>query len=250
MIIIELNFTEFSITQTWYFVTLKKNKSMKKVLFSIMIGTIILLPSSLLQAQAGIFKVRIMVDKALTSSVMITTSNQNVNAYSNFRFPSNLQDSIKLAIQKTVKTQLFQDATYIYDLKADGNKRATLEMGTYAGGFPKMTKKRAVFGYEEELFIKVKIKVQGYKGPAFGAMGVQYSNIHPTVKFKMKAFDTDKKKIYSRKIRLWDFDKVSSITYGNQFGTITNTNALNAEQIYQMIKHTLKVFNEEEERNR
>jgi hypothetical protein len=250
MIIIELNFTGFSITETWYFVTLKKKKSMKKVLFSVLISSFTLLFPLLSKAQAGIFKVRLMVDKALTSSVMITTANQSVNAYSNFRFPSNLQDSIKLAIQKTAKTQLFKDATYIYDLKADGSKRATLETGTYAGGYPKMTKKRAVFGYEEELYVKVKIKVQGYKGPAFGAMGVQYSNIHPTVKFKMKAFGTDKKKIYSRKIRLWDFDKISSVVYTSQFGSVTNTNALNAEQIYQMIKHTLLVFNEEEERNR
>ena len=113
-----------------------------------------------------------------------------------------------------------------------------------------MTKKRAIFGYEEELYVKMKIKVQGYNGPSFGAMGVQYSNIHPTVKVKIKAFDTDKKKVYSRKIRLWDFDKISSIRYTGQLGSITNTNALNPQQIYEMIKHTLLVFNEEEERNR
>jgi hypothetical protein len=113
-----------------------------------------------------------------------------------------------------------------------------------------MNKKRAFFGYEEEVYVKIKLKVQGYKGPSLGAVGVQYSNIHPTVKFKMKAFDLDKKKIYSRKIRLWDFDKITSISYTSQLGSITNTNALNAEQIYQMIKHTLLVFNEQEERNR
>ena len=223
---------------------------MKKVLFSVLISSITLISPLLSNAQAGIFKVRLMVDKALTSSVMITSANQSVNAYSNFRFPSNLQDSIKSIIQQTVKTQLFKDASFIYDLKSDGSKRATLETGTYSGGYPKMTKKRAFYGYEEEVYVKIKLKVQGYNGPAFGAMGVQYSNIHPTVKFKMKAFDLDKKKIYSRKIRLWDFDKISSVVFTSQFGSVTNTNALNAEQIYQMIKHTLLVFNEEEERNR
>ena len=228
----------------------EKKKSMKKVLFSVLISSITLISPLLSNAQAGIFKVRLMVDKALTSSVMITSANQSVNAYSNFRFPSNLQDSIKSIIQQTVKTQLFKDASFIYDLKSDGSKRATLETGTYSGGYPKMTKKRAFYGYEEEVYVKIKLKVQGYNGPAFGAMGVQYSNIHPTVKFKMKAFDLDKKKIYSRKIRLWDFDKISSVVFTSQFGSVTNTNALNAEQIYQMIKHTLLVFNEEEERNR
>ena len=223
---------------------------MKKVLFYILISSSTLLFPLLSNAQAGIFKVRLMVDKALTSSVMINTANQSVNAYSNFRFPSNLQDSIKSIIQQTVKTQLFKDASFIYDLKSDGSKRATIETGTYAGGYPKMTKKRAFSGYEEEVYVKIKLKVQGYNGPAFGAMGVQYSNIHPTVKFKMKAFDLEKKKIYSRKIRLWDFDKISSVVYTSQFGSVTNTNALNAEQIYQMIKHTLLVFNEQEERNR
>ncbi len=228
----------------------EKKKSMKKVLFSVLISAITLLFPLLSNAQAGIFKVRIMVDKALTSSVMFTTTNQSVNAYSNFRFPAQLQDSIKSIIQQTVKTQLFKDATFIYDLKSDGSKRATLETGTYAGGYPKMSKKRAFYGYEEEVYVKIKLKIQGYKGPSFGAVGVQYSNIHPTVKFKMKAFDLDKKKIYSRKIRLWDFDKIMSISYTSQLGSVTNTNALNAEQIYQMIKHTLLVFNEEEERNR
>ena len=87
----------------------EKKKSMKKVLFSVLISAIIPLSPLLTNAQAGIFKVRLMVDKALTSSVMITTANQSVNAYSNFRFPSNLQDSIKAAIQKTVKTQLFKE---------------------------------------------------------------------------------------------------------------------------------------------
>jgi hypothetical protein len=201
-------------------------------------------------AQGGIFKVRLMVDKALTSSVTFSTANQANNTYSNFRFPSNLQDSIKSEIQKTVKSQLFKESHFIYDLKADGSKKVTLETGTFAGGYPKMTKKRAIFGYEEELYIKIKIKVQGYNGPSFGAMGVQYSNIHPTVKVKMKAFDVDKKKVFSRKIRLWDFDKLNSLSYTNPLGTITTTKALNPEQIYQMIKHTLMVFNEEEERRR
>ena len=152
-------------------------------------------------------------------------------------------------IQKTVKNQLFKNATFIYDVKPDGTIRSTLETGTFAGGFPKMTKKRAIFTYEEDLYVKVKIKVQGYNGPKFGIAGVQYSNIHLSVKFKIKAFDTSKKRIYSKKIRLWDFDLIRSVQYSNQITTITQTNALNSEQIYQMIKHTIRVFNEEEERN-
>jgi hypothetical protein len=223
---------------------------MKKFLFITIIGAFSLLNQNLVHGQAGIFKVRLMVDKALTSSVMVTAGNQTANTFSSFRFPSNLQDSIKAEIQKTVQNQLFQNATFIYDIKADGTQRKTLETGTYAGGYPKMTKKRAMYSYEQELYVKVKIKVQGFKGPTIGAVGVQYSNIHPSVKFKLKAYDSGKKKIYSRKIRLWDFDKISSISFTNQFSTVTNTNALNPEQIYQMIKHTMRVFNEEEEKNR
>lgn len=223
---------------------------MKKHLLYFILLFLLVFHSFEYSAQAGIFRVRLLVDKTLTSSVTFTTANQSTNAYSNFRFPSNLQDSIKFYIQKTVKSQLFKESNFIYDLKADGSKRTTLETGTYAGGYPKMNKKRAIFGYEEELYVKMKIKVQGYNGPSFGAMGVQYSNIHPTVKVKIKAFDIDKKKVYSRKIRLWDFDKISSISYTGQLGSITNTNALNPQQIYEMIKHTLLVFNEEEERNR
>lgn len=223
---------------------------MKKLLFLAVICAVSMLNHNLIHAQAGIFKVRLLVDKALTSSVMVTAANQTANTFSNFRFPSNLQDSIKSDIQKTVQKQLFQNATFIYDLRADGTQRTTLETGTFAGGYPKMTKKRAIFSYEQELYVKVKIKVQGYKGPSIGAMGVQYSNIHPTVKFKLKAYDSGKKKIYSRKIRLWDFDKVSSISFTNQFSTVTNTNALNPQQIYQMIHHTVMVFNDEEEKNR
>ena len=223
---------------------------MKKFLFYSIIGVFILFNQHIVRAQAGIFKVRLMVDKALTSSVMVTATNQTANTFSSFRFPSNLQDSIKFYIQKTVKNQLFKEVEFIYDLKADGSKRTTLETGTYAGGYPKMTKKRAMYSYEEELYIKVKIKVQGFKGPTIGAVGVQYANIHPSVKFKLMAFDIGKKKIYSRKIRLWDFDKISSVSFSNQFTTVTNTNALNPEQIYQMIKHTIMVFNEEQEKNR
>jgi hypothetical protein len=66
----------------------------------------------------------------------------------------------------------------------------------------------------------------------------------------MKAYDVGKKKIYSKKIRLFDFEKISSIQFTNPLLTVTNTNALNADQIYQMIKHTILVFNEEAERNR
>ena len=227
----------------------KKLIMKKRLLYFVILYLVVLHPFQYF-AQAGIFKVRLLVVKALTSSVTFTTANQSSNAYSNFRFPSNLQDSIKFYIQKTVKSQLFKEAEFIYDLKADGSKRRTLETGTYAGGYPKMTKNRAIFAYEEEVYVKVKIKVQAYSGPSLGLMGVQYSNIHPTVKVKIKAFDMDKKKVFSRKIRLWDFDKISSVSYTGQFGSITNTNALNPQQIYQMIKHTLLVFNEEEERNR
>ncbi len=223
---------------------------MKKFLVLTVFYSFTFLYSNLVNAQAGIYKVRLMVDKVLTSSVMVTATNQTTNSFSSFRFPSHLQDSIKSEIQKTVQKQLFQNATFIYDIKADGTQRKTLETGTFAGGYPKMTKKRALYSYEQEIYVKVKIKVQGFKGPTIGAVGVQYSNIHPSVKFKLKAFDIEKKKIYSRKIRLWDFDKVSSISFSNQFTTVTNTNALNPEQIYQMIKHTMMVFNEEAEKNR
>ena len=120
-----------------------------------------LIHHNLVHAQAGIFKVRLMVDKELTSSVMVTAGNQTANTFSSFRFPSNLQDSIKSDIQKTVQKQLFQNATFIYDLKADGTQKRTLETGTFAGGYPKMTKKRAIFSYEQEIYVKVKIKVQG-----------------------------------------------------------------------------------------
>jgi hypothetical protein len=223
---------------------------MNKFLFYTIISAFILFNRNIVRAQAGIFKVRVMIDKALTSSVMVTAANQTANTFSSFRFPSNLQDSIKFYIQKTVKSQLFKEAEFIYDQKADGSKRTTLETGTFAGGYPKMTKKRAMYSNEEELYVKVKIKVQGFKGPTIGAVGVQYSNIHPSVKFKLIAYDIGKKKIYSRKIRLWDFDKISSVSFSNQFTTVTNTNALNPEQIYQMIKHTMLVFNEEQEKNR
>lgn len=201
-------------------------------------------------APAGVFKVRLMVDKELTSQVMITAPNQSTNAFSSFRLPSNLKDSISALIMHTVKTQLFTEAGYIYDVKSNGSNRTTLETGTFSGGFPKMTKRRAIFSYEKELYVKVKIKVQGFKGPSFGTTYVQYTNIHPSVKFKMKAYDVEKRKVFSRKIRLFDFEKINSIQFTNPLATITNTKALNPDQIYQMIKHTILVFNEEAEKNK
>ncbi|MFM6935631.1 MAG: hypothetical protein ACKOXP_09315 [Flavobacteriales bacterium] len=221
----------------------------KSILFVlVLLNTAIFAQDSL--SQAGIFKVRLYVDKALTNKVMINSVNQTGGIYSSFRLPNPLKDSIMDLIVHTVKQQLYLDATYIYDLKSDGSKRTTMETGTYAGGFPKMTKKRAYFGYEEELYVKIKIKVTGFNGPSIGMSGVQYSNIHPSVKFKVKAFDIEKKKVYSKKIRLWDFEKIRSIQFSTPLTTVTNTNALNADQIYQMIKHTILVFNEEAERNR
>lgn len=181
---------------------------------------------------------------------MITAPNQSTNAFSSFRLPLNLKDSISALIMHTVKTQLFTEAGYIYDVKSNGSNRTTLETGTFSGGFPKMTKRRAIFSYEKELYVKVKIKVQGFKGPSFGTTYVQYTNIHPSVKFKMKAFDVEKRKVFSRKIRLFDFEKINSIQFTNPLATITNTKALNPDQIYQMIKHTILVFNEEAEKNK
>lgn len=200
-------------------------------------------------SQAGIFRVRVFVDKALTNQLIVSNVNQT-NMYSGFRFSTNQRDSIMMLIQQTVKNQLFKDAVFIYDVKADGSQRKTMETGTFAGGFPKMTKKRAIYSYEEEIYVKVRLKVQAFSGPKYGIAGVQYSNLHPSVKFKMKAFDSSKKKIYSRKIRLWDFDKVSSLSFSNTVTTVTTTKALSSDQIYQMIQHTIRVFNEQEERNR
>jgi hypothetical protein len=232
------------------FVILKKDIFMKSIVLFLFTSLQIMVFSQESLKQAGVFRVRLMVDKELTNRVMITAPNQTNNAYSTFRFPSNLKDSITALIFRTVKNQLFQDAEYIYDTKTDGSKRSTWETGTFSGGFPKMSKKRAIYGFEKEIYVKVKIKVQGIKGPSLGTTAVQYTNIHPSVKFKMKAYDVEKKKIYSKKIRLFDFEKISSIQFTNPLLTVTNTNALNADQIYQMIKHTFLVFNEEAERNR
>jgi hypothetical protein len=222
---------------------------MNRFLFSIFLFAQALVYSQGTTSQAGIYRVRLYVDKELTNQFLVSNVNQS-NIYSGFRFSTIQRDSIMALIQETVKRQLFKDATLIYDMKGDGTPRKTIETGTYAGGYPKMTKRRAIYSYEEEVYVKVRILVEAFKGPGIGVAGVQYSNIHPSVKLKIKAYDASRKKIYSRKIRLWDFDKISSLQFSNAITTVTQTNALTSEQIYQMIKHTIRVFNDEEERNR
>lgn len=194
---------------------------------------------------AGIYRARFFIDKTLTNKVLVSTSgSQNNFSGSLFRMPLHYIDSIKQIIEQGVGKELYAVAECQYLKKENGNLKVTYNLGQYVGGLPKGCKKKAIFAFEKDVYVCLRIRINAFRGVQIGGANLNYSKVRPYVFIRLKAFDESRKKVYSKKIRIYDFEKLESVQYSLGSVSVRNSEIITPDQICAMLKKTFSKMSE------
>ncbi len=196
-------------------------------------------------SSASIYRARFFIDKTLTNKVLVSTNgSQNNFSGSLFRMPLNYIDSIKQIIEQGVGKELYAVAECQYLKKENGKLKTTYNSGQYVGGLPKGWKKKAVFAFEKDLYVFLRIRINAFRGVQIGGANLNYSKVRPFVFIRLKAFDETRKKVFSKKIRIYDFEKLESVQYSLGSVSVRNSEVITPDQICAMLKKTFSKMSE------
>ena len=196
-------------------------------------------------SSASIYRARFFIDKTLTNKVLVSTSgSQNNFSGSLFRMPLNYIDSIKQIVEQGVGKELYAVAECQYLKKENGKLKTTYNSVQYVGGLPKGCKKKAVFAFEKDLYVFLKIRINAFRGVQIGGANLNYSKVRPYVFIRLKAFDETRKKVYTKKIRIYDFEKLESVQYTLGSVSVRNSEIITPDQICAMLKKTFLKMSE------
>lgn len=200
----------------------------------------VLINSLYCQSTAGIYHFKFFIDKQLTNSVLVSTGS-GTNNFSGgaFRMPSNYVDSIKQIIENGVGKELFSLTECTYATKKNGTLRKTYNTGQHVGGLPKTyIKKRAILSFEKDYYVRIKLRFNVFRGVQIGVPNLNYSRVRPYVLLKIKAFDVNRDRIYSKRIRVYDFERLQSVQYSLGNVSVRNSEIITPAQICDMIRKT------------
>jgi hypothetical protein len=196
-------------------------------------------------SSAGIYRARFFIDKTLTNKVLVSTSgSQNNFSESLFCMPLNYIDSIKQIVEQGVGKELYAVAKCEYLKKENGKLKTTYNSGQYVGDLPKGCKKKAILAFEKDLYVCLRIRINAFRGVQIGGANLNYSKVRPYVFIRLKAFDETRKKIYSKKMRIYDFEKLESVQYTLGSVSVRNSEIITPDQICAMLKKTFSKMSE------
>lgn len=193
--------------------------------------------NSLAQGTAGIYKVRFFIDKRMTNRLVV-----NNTGIDRLEIPPALYDSVVGEIIQIVGEQMHVDTRFIYCLNNNGEEMRTRSTEDYVGGLPRGTKKRAMRTEYMEYYVKFKIHVGLNKTVGFGDQIASYSRLKPYVRVKMKVYGVDKRCKFRKRSRMGGFKSLGSFEFNMGGTTVTNTNALEIEEVMDMVFKGLEKF--------
>lgn len=191
----------------------------------------------LAQGNAGIYKVKWLVDKRLTNRFVFENTDGIIrnNGLNRLEIPENLYDSVLLEVKNIVEKELQTDAMYIYSLNGKGKQLRTTATAERVGGLPRGSKRKAMKTEYQEYYVKFKIYVGLNKSFGIGNEIASYNLLKPFVRVKMKAYGIDRRVKFRKRRRTGGFDSISSFEYNLGGVKVTNTNALPIGQVIDMV---------------
>lgn len=199
--------------------------------------------SSFTQHSTGIYKLTWRIDKRLTTAFRMETQNQGViQDVHSFRMPDHHRDAVIEQTISIVNELLNTNSHLVYRKRKNGNQIATYASQEYVGGLPRSTKKKAIKEFEQDLYAKVYINVSAFRTSSLGAsiLNTGVSRLRPFVRIKIKAYGADRRRVYRKKIKLTDFDKLRSVSYTVGGTTVTRSQTLKDFEIKDMVVRALK----------
>ena len=193
------------------------------------------------QGSAGVYKMRWRIDKRLTTGFQMEIAGQGTTQdYNRFRMSDYMRDLVVDEALSTLDYLLNSKTELIYRKQKNGNSITTYSSQESVGGLPRSTKRKAIKEFEQDLYVRVYINVGSYKTTVFGFLGNGAYRIRPIVTVKIKAFGPDRRKVYKKRVRLSDFEKLNSVSYNIGNTTVTNSQTLNSEEIKEMVLKALQ----------
>lgn len=196
------------------------------------------------QNTAGIYKIRFVIDQDLTNEVRIKVAGETTPDRFNVTrtFPNNLIDSIHNVITKTVAKQLSANASIFYKKNRKGQDIKSYGSSTSLEGMPRNRLKKAILAEEKDYYVRVRINYSARGGIGTSFLGTTVTNIRPVVTIKIVAFNVEKKRVYSKKVRVKDFSRLRAVE--NTIGSVSvrRSEVISPVEIYQMLQRTLEEY--------
>jgi hypothetical protein len=193
---------------------------------------------------AGIYKIRFIIDQDLTNEVRIKVAGETTPDRFNVTrtFPNNLIDSIHNVITKTVAKQLSANALIFYKKNRKGQDIKSYGSSTSLEGMPRNRLKKAILAEEKDYYVRVRINYSARGGIGTSFLGTTVTNIRPVVTIKIVAFNVEKKRVYSKKVRVKDFSRLRAVE--NTIGSVSvrRSEVISPIEIYQMLQRTVEEY--------
>ena len=156
-----------------------------------------------------------------------------------------LHDSVRITLENFVAEVLSSETVCIY---RKNKKNEVVSSSSFPGsirGLPRNNLRNAINFYEKDFYVRVKVRFGGYSLSSPSLFGFQKGHIQPIVKIRIRAYNVERKKIYSRKISYSNFPKLKNTQFTIGFGTNTKViqqEILSSDMIFSMLKETINVY--------
>ncbi len=196
------------------------------------------------QNTAGIYKTRFIIDQDLTNEVRVKVAGETTPDRFNLTrtFPANLIDSINSVITKVVAKQLSANASIFYKKNRKGQDIKSFGSSTSLQGMPRNRLKKAILAEEKDYYVRVRINYSARGGIGTSFLGTTVSNVRPVVTMKIVAFNVEKKRVYSKKVRVRDFSRLRAVESTIGSVSIRRSEVLLPMEIYRMLERTVEEY--------
>ncbi|MEN9304083.1 MAG: hypothetical protein RL264_2512 [Bacteroidota bacterium] len=214
---------------------------MKNVLFILFI----LFGNLSISQTASIYRINFRIEPELVNEFGVRVGNAStVNSNSLFHvlFPNSIIDSLKTVIERTVSKELNAIAQCVYRKNRKGNNKTSIAINNQLGGMPENFKKWAIRSVESDYYVRVQINYIARGGLSFSLFDGQLSSLRPMVIMKIVAFDGEKRRVYRRKVRVKNFQRLRAVQITRSNVSVRQSEVLSPQDIYQMLLQTAEAF--------
>jgi hypothetical protein len=215
---------------------------MIKKYFLLLVVQCVLIFQSFAQSSAGIYSIRFSVDRRLVNPVQIT-SGGNINqqgGLNRIRLSDANIDSIKAIVTRTVSAELNANSECVFRKNRKGRDIRTFDGGNVVRGMPVSSKKQAIHNFDKDYYVLVRVSYSISSGLSLVNPILGTSRYRPLVFIQITAFNSEKKRVYSKNVSVRDFDKLQSFQYTVNGVTVRNAEILQPQQIMEMLARSLQ----------
>jgi hypothetical protein len=227
---------------------------MKFILFTILFTLLFIPLFFFAQQNAGIYSIYFPISKNLLQPTRVQSSQSTVGGVGNLNsgnlvanrnfippFAPFLHDSVRITLEKFVSEVLSSEAVCIFKMN---KKNETISSSGFPGsisGLPRSCLRNAIKFHDNDYYVRVKVSFGGYNVASPSLFGFQRGYIQPAVRIRIRAYDVERKKIYSRKFRYTNFPQLKNVQISG-FGSgvkVIQQEILSSEMIFSMLKETI-----------